>query len=56
MLESDLINFISSVGFPAVVALVLLFKTNKQMEVLASTIQQNTDVINDLKEIIKLKI
>ena len=50
----ELIQTIQQVGFPIAVSIYLLVQTSKQLNSVTLALNKNTDVINDLKEIIKI--
>lgn len=47
-MSNDLVNFISSVGFPIVMCVYLTFTVNKTLEDVRNTLNANTLVIKEL--------
>lgn len=53
MMNNDIINGISSVGFPIVACLLLFYFNKVEIEKLKESLDNNTKVLEALKEIIK---
>lgn len=47
-MNTDLVNFISSVGFPIVMCVYLTFTVNKTLEDVRNTLNANTLIIKEL--------
>ena len=47
-MSNDLVNFISSVGFPIVMCVYLTFTVNKTLEDVRNTLSANTHVIKKI--------
>lgn len=52
-MNTDLVNFISSVGFPIVMCGYLTFTVNKTLEDVKNTLNANTLVIKELSDKMK---
>lgn len=52
-MSNDLVNFISSVGFPIVMCVYLTFTVNKTLEDVRNTLNANTLVIKELSDKMK---
>lgn len=53
MEANDLLNAVSSVGFPIVMCVMLYYFNKVEIEKLRETIENNSKIIAELKEVIK---
>ena len=49
----NIVNLISSLGFPIAITLILLYYINSELGKTRTVIEQNTNIINDLQTYIK---